>query len=138
MYRGRRIGTLGDFACFSFFSNKNITTAEGGMLVTSNEEHRQQARRLRSHGMTTLSYDRARGHATSYDVVDVGYNYRLDDLRSALGVVQLKKLEADVLRRAQIRERYVAGLSGIPELSIPFRENEELVSNYIFPIVLNG
>jgi dTDP-4-amino-4,6-dideoxygalactose transaminase len=88
--------------------------------------------------MTTLSYDRARGHATSYDVVDVGYNYRLDDLRAALGVVQLKKLETDVARRALLRERYLAGLDGLSGLHIPFLENRESVSNYIFPVVLKG
>ncbi len=69
----------------SFFSNKNITTAEGGMLVTNDDALAERAKLMRSHGMTTMSYERFKGHATSYDVIEVGYNYRLDNVRSALG-----------------------------------------------------
>src|SRR4029453_12661615 len=106
-YRGRSLGTIGDVGCYSFFSNKNITTAEGGMLTTSDSEHFRRIKLLRSHGMTTLSFDRARGHSTTYDVVEVGYNYRLDDIRAALGIVQLGRLSLDHERRVLLRERYL-------------------------------
>src|SRR5258705_5409 len=65
---GRKLGTIGRVGCFSFFPNKNMTTAEGGMIVTDDAEIARRVRLLRSHAMTTVSYDRARGHASSYDV----------------------------------------------------------------------
>ena len=79
-YKGEKLGTLCDCAAFSFFSNKNISTGEGGMFVTNNEEMAKKARLLRSHGMTTMSYQRASGHATTYDILELGYNYRMDDI----------------------------------------------------------
>ncbi len=89
----RMLGTWGDIGCYSFFSNKNMTTGEGGMLVTDDDRLAERLRLLRSHGMTSLTWDRHKGHAWSYDVVDLGYNYRIDEIRSAIGRVQLKKLE---------------------------------------------
>ena len=91
-YKGKKLGTIGDIGCFSFFSNKNISTGEGGMVVTNNEEIYGRLKILRSHGMTTMSYQRAQGHATQYDVIDLGYNYRIDDIHAALAVAQLGKL----------------------------------------------
>lgn len=135
-YRDSKVGTIGDIGCFSFFSNKNITTAEGGMLVTNDDEMARQARLLRSHGMSTVSYDRAKGHATQYDVRGLGYNYRLDDIRAALGRVQLTRLRNDITRRQELRDRYVAQLSKLDGVVIPYREHHYLSSNYIFPIVL--
>ena len=86
----RSAGTLGDVGCFSFFANKNMTTGEGGMVVTNNDELAGKIKTARSHGMTTLTWDRHRGHSFSYDVVAKGYNYRLDEMRAALGLVQLQ------------------------------------------------
>lgn len=137
-YEGRKVGTIGDVGCFSFFSNKNISTGEGGMLVTNNDEYASQARLLRSHGMTTLSYERAKGHATAYDVVALGYNYRMDDLRAALGLVQLEKLPKDLGHRAQVRAWYEEALEGVEGVRIPFRTVRSRVSNYIFVVVLEG
>lgn len=135
-YRGRKLGTIGDIGCFSFFSNKNISTGEGGLLVTGDERLAARVRLLRSHGMTSLSYDRHKGHETSYDVVGLGYNYRMDDIRASLGLAQLAKLTADLQKRAEIRRWYVEQLSWTPGIIIPFRDLEGPVSNYIFPIVL--
>jgi dTDP-4-amino-4,6-dideoxygalactose transaminase len=75
---GRSLGTWGAIGCYSFFSNKNMTTGEGGMLATDDDSLAEKLRLLRSHGMTSLSWDRHQGHAYSYDVVDLGYNYRID------------------------------------------------------------
>ncbi|MBA4317785.1 MAG: DegT/DnrJ/EryC1/StrS family aminotransferase, partial [Flavobacterium sp.] len=119
-YKGKKLGTIGDIACFSFFANKNISTGEGGMIVTNKGEYFERAKLLRSHGMTSLSYERAKGHSTSYDVVDLGYNYRIDDIRSAIGIVQLHKLKGDLDRRRELRELYVKKLSQINEIIIPF------------------
>ena len=85
----KKCGSIGDIGCFSFFSNKNMTTAEGGMLTTDSDTIADRIRRLRSHGMTSLTWDRERGHSFSYDVTDMGYNYRMDELRAALGLAQL-------------------------------------------------
>ncbi len=135
-YKGRKLGTIGDIGCFSFFSNKNISTGEGGMMITNNEELAKRARLLRSHGMTTMSYQRAGGHATSYDVVDLGYNYRMDDIRASIGVVQMNKLQQDLDKRVEVRKWYDNKLKSVQGVIVPFAENEEFVSNYIMPIVL--
>lgn len=135
-YKGVKLGTIGDVGCFSFFSNKNISTGEGGMVITNNSKYAQELRLLRSHGMTTMSYERAKGHSTDYDVVCIGYNYRLDDIRAALGIVQLGKLRNDILKRAQIRSWYLKKLNAMVGITVPFLLNDEYVSNYIMPIVL--
>lgn len=135
-YKGKKLGTIGDCAAFSFFSNKNISTGEGGMFISNNKELADKARLLRSHGMTTMSYQRASGHATAYDIVELGYNYRLDDIRASIAIEQLKKLSEDLNKRLRVRERYVEGLSSIKDVMVPFKDNTEFVSNYIMPVVL--
>jgi dTDP-4-amino-4,6-dideoxygalactose transaminase len=136
-FRGRSLGTLGVAGCFSFFSNKAMTCAEGGMLVTDNDELATRARLLRSHGMTSLSYSRSLGQATTYDVVEVGHNYRLDDIRSAIGLIQLEKLPRDVMAREQVRGWYVERLEAEPRITIPYLTHSDLSSHYIMPVVLN-
>jgi dTDP-4-amino-4,6-dideoxygalactose transaminase len=135
-YKGKKLGTIGDVGCFSFFSNKNISTGEGGMIVTNNEEFAKRFKLLRSHGMTTMSYQRATGHATSYDIVELGYNYRMDDLRASIGIAQLHHLKEDLEKRATVRSWYLNALKNIDKVIMPFAENIEFVSNYIFPVIL--
>jgi len=135
-YKGRKLGTIGDCASFSFFSNKNISTGEGGMFITNDEEMARKARLIRSHGMTTMSYQRASGHATEYDIATLGYNFRMDDIRAAIAIEQLKKLPADLEKRIKVREQYLRRLSEIEGVIVPFAENTEFVSNYILPVVL--
>ena len=135
-YKGKTLGTIGDCAAFSFFSNKNISTGEGGMFISNNKELADRARLLRSHGMTTMSYQRAGGHATTYDIVELGYNFRLDDIHAAIAIEQLKKLPGDLEARVAVRARYVERLSKIENVVVPFADNKEFVSNYIMPIVL--
>ena len=135
-YKGRKLGTIGDVGCFSFFSNKNISTGEGGMIVTHDAELAKRVRLLRSHGMTTMSYQRAAGHATAYDVVEVGYNYRMDDLRASIGIAQLHRLKEDLIKRAKVRVAYERLLAGVQQVTIPFSGHADFVSNYIMPIVL--
>jgi dTDP-4-amino-4,6-dideoxygalactose transaminase len=107
--------------CFSFFSNINLSTEEGGMLVSDRDDIAQKARSLRSYGMTSMTWDRHLGHAYSYDVGELGYNYRLDEIRSALGLVQLEKLEENNARRKNITEKYWESLSQTG-LWMPFQE----------------
>jgi dTDP-4-amino-4,6-dideoxygalactose transaminase len=103
---GKPLGAWGDIGCFSFFSNKNLSTGEGGMLTTSALALYEKMKTQRSHGMTTLTYDRHRGHAFSYDVVDLGYNDRIDEMRAALGLCQLAKLPANNARRWNLTCQY--------------------------------
>lgn len=135
-YKGKKLGTIGDVGCFSFFSNKNISTGEGGMLVTNNNEFYNRTKLLRSHGMTSMSYERAKGHSTEYDVIEFGFNYRMDDIRSAIGVVQLDKIQEDLEKRAQIRKTYLDLLGNIDGIIIPFQDYKEFSSNYVMPIIL--
>ncbi len=135
-YKGTKLGTIGDIGCFSFFSNKNISTGEGGMLITNNPEYAERAKLLRSHGMTSMSYERAKGHSTSYDVVDLGYNYRMDDIRASIGLAQLDKIQKDLEKRAKVRDCYIEQLAEIDQIIIPFKDYRYFSSNYIFPIVL--
>lgn len=131
------LGTWGIAGCFSFFSNKNMTTGEGGMIVTDDEALAKKLRYLRSHGMTTVTWDRHKGHAWSYDVVATGYNYRIDEIRSAIGRVQLEKLDANNSRRKLLNEQYVALLQkNAPEISIPFCEHKGESAYHIRPILL--
>lgn len=135
---GVSMGLWGDIGCFSFFSNKNMATGEGGMLVTKDEELYKRAKLLRSHGMTTLSYQRAGGHTTTYDVVSLGYNYRMDDIHASIGRVQLKKLPADIARRKAFVERYHANLKGVKDVTLPFSNHRGTSSYYIVPIWVKG
>jgi dTDP-4-amino-4,6-dideoxygalactose transaminase len=123
-WQGRACGSLGDVGCFSFFSNKNVPIGEGGMLVTNDSELAERVRLLRSHGMTTLTWDRHRGHASSYDVVTEGLNYRFDEVRSAIGLVQLARLPERNTARAAVSDRYLEHLHGVGGLTVPFRSRE--------------
>jgi dTDP-4-amino-4,6-dideoxygalactose transaminase len=134
----RQCGSIGDIGCFSFFSNKNLTTGEGGMLTTNNAELAERIKLLRSHGMTSLTWDRDRGHSFSYDVTAAGWNYRIDEMRSALGLVQLHKLEANNQRRAEAVNRYHEKLAGLEGILLPFAHYEGMSSYHLLPIVLPG
>lgn len=135
-YKGKLLGSIGDIGCFSFFSNKNISTGEGGMLTTNDDAIYQRCKLLRSHGMTTMSYQRASGHATEYDIAEIGFNYRLDDIRASLAIAQLGKLRKDIVQRGVVRKHYENYLKDVDEVIIPFQKNVGFVSNYIMPLVL--
>jgi dTDP-4-amino-4,6-dideoxygalactose transaminase len=106
----RHLGTFGKAGAFSFFSNKNLPVGEGGMVVTDDEEVAARLKLLRSHGMTSLTWDRHRGHASGYDVVELGFNYRIDEARAALATARLARLDADNELRAAAAETYRKGL----------------------------
>ena len=134
---GNSLGGLGDIGCFSFFSNKNMTTAEGGMVTTNNAQLANKIRLLRSHGMTSLTWDRHSGHAWSYDVVDLGFNYRIDEIRSALGIVQIKKLLKNNPKRRLLTELYRQYLEqAIPDVVIPFIRHRGESACHLMPIIL--
>ena len=132
----RKCGSIGDIGCFSFFANKNLTTGEGGMLTTNSDAIAEKIRLLRSHGMTSLTWEREHGHSFSYDVVTHGYNFRMDEMRAALGLVQLDKLKHNNQRRAEATQYYQDRLREIAEVSVPFANAPALSSYHIFPILL--
>ena len=123
---GRALGTFGAVGCFSFFSNKNLPVGEGGMVVTSDDVLAERLRLLRSHGMTTLTWQRHQGHASAYDVVESGFNYRLDELRAALAIVQLGRLEEANRARKEHVLRYRAKLDRVEGITFPFREPDRI------------
>lgn len=134
---GRSCGTWGDIGCYSFFSNKNLSIGEGGLVTSCNPDLIQRLRYLRSHGMTTLTLDRHKGRAITYDVAEPGLNYRMDEMRASIGLVQLDKLPAGNARRKELTERYRRNLAKT-SVSIPFAKlPTDYVSAYhILPVLL--
>jgi dTDP-4-amino-4,6-dideoxygalactose transaminase len=134
---GRMLGTWGQVGCFSFFSNKNMTTGEGGMLVTNDDALADKLGLLRSHGMTSLTLDRHKGHAWSYDVVELGYNYRIDEIRSAIGRAQLSKLPRNNQARREKTLLYRQLLAEFcPEVIVPFADHPGLSACHLLPVLL--
>ncbi|WP_117161169.1 DegT/DnrJ/EryC1/StrS aminotransferase family protein [Paraliobacillus sp. X-1268] len=133
-----KLGTIGDFGCFSFFPNKNITTGEGGMIITKNVRYANKIKSLRSHYMTTLTWDRHQGHAKSYDVTGLGYNYRLDELRASIGIKQLQKLEFNNQKRGKIVNRYINLLENEKDFTIPFVQHRGKSAYHLFVINTNN
>jgi len=133
----KKCGAWGDIGCFSFFANKNLVTGEGGMVVTDSDELAEKLRLKRSHGMTSLSWERHKGHAHTYDVTELGYNYRLTELEAALGIEQLKKLKKANLKRKQLTGLYRKQLSQLPDITLPFQDFPGQSSYHIFPVILS-
>lgn len=135
-YESKRCGAIGDIGVFSFFSNKNMTTGEGGMATTNDDDIAKKLRLMRSHGMTTLTLDRYRGHAFNYDVVSAGFNYRIDEIRSAIGLVQLKKLHTNNDKRRELVSLYKKHLADISQIELYSDRGRSEPSCHIFPILL--
>jgi dTDP-4-amino-4,6-dideoxygalactose transaminase len=129
-------GLIGDIGCFSFFSNKNLVTGEGGMVVTRDKAWAEKVQRMRSHGMEALSWDKYRGHLSSYDIRGLGYNYRTTEIQSALGLVQLRKLDRNNRKRKRLVEIYRKELQEVEGISIPFSKFRGNPSYHLFPILL--
>ena len=138
-WKGKVLGTFGDSGCFSFFSNKNMTTGEGGMVISRNPQLVDRLRILRSHGITASTYQRFKGHAYGYDVAELGYNFRLDEIRAAIGIEQLRKLPAFNAQRKERVARYRRLISEkLPQVKIPFGDRNTDSSYHIFPVLLPG
>ena len=139
-YRGRRIGGLGDVdaTVFSFHPVKIITTAEGGMLVTARDDLAARARLLRSHGITrdATAMRFASAEPWEYEMVALGFNYRLTDLQAALGLAQLARIDAMLAARRRIASRYDDALAGLP-LTIPYRSPDAESALHLYPVVVH-
>lgn len=136
-YKGRSVGTLADLNTFSLHPAKHITTGEGGVITTNNSELAQRMRIFRNHGITTDHRQRAEQGSWFYEMVDLGYNYRLTDFQCALGFSQLQKLPGWVKRRQEIAQRYDAALAEIPAV-IPLQTQPGVSHVYhLYVIKLN-
>jgi len=123
VYRGRHAGTIGHFAAFSFYANKNVTTGEGGMLTTDDDAAAEHIRRLRLHGISKDAWKRYSSEGfTPYELVEPGYKYNMLDLTAALGLGQLRRVEENWRIRERLVTLYNEGLSEVPGLTIPALE----------------
>jgi len=113
-YKGRPVGSLADLNVFSFHPVKHITTGEGGMITTDNSDFAEQMRIFRNHGITTDYRQREKQESWFYEMVDLGYNYRITDIQCALGLSQLQKLSSWVKRRQEIAQKYNAAFAEFP------------------------
>ena len=137
-YRGKKCGIIGTLGCFSFFSNKNLVTGEGGLVFTRDKALAERVRTMRSHGMRALSWDKYRGHLSSYDIEILGYNYRTTEIQSALGLIQLKRLGRNNQKRRRLVDVYREELREIPGIRIPFLHFKGDFSCHLFPILVEN
>jgi dTDP-4-amino-4,6-dideoxygalactose transaminase len=134
---GRKLGTWGMAGAFSFFSNKILSSGEGGLLATDDDAVAELARSLRSQAMTSGTWSRHTGATSTYDVVGLGFNYRIDEMHSALLLSRLARLEADIERRRELTRTYRGELGRIDGLIVPYRDEEvEHSSCYVFPVLV--
>jgi dTDP-4-amino-4,6-dideoxygalactose transaminase len=110
-FRGKRVGSFGDSGCFSFYATKNITTGEGGMLVTDNEKVQKKALLRRNHGQTKSPSEKAVDW--HYDIEDLGFNFRMSEIEAAMGLVQLEKINDIIKRRRDIAKKYWEALKNV-------------------------
>jgi perosamine synthetase len=124
-YRGRRVGGLGNTACFSFHPRKAVTTGEGGMITTDDEALAERARVLRAHGMSVSDLARHQARRVIIEEYqDLGYNYRMTDIHAAIGIEQLKRLPSILAQRREIADRYTAAFSDLDGVQLPFSSSE--------------
>ena len=114
-YHGRKAGTFADFGCFSFYATKNVTTGEGGMVLTKNEEDLARIKMLALHGMSKDAWKRFSDEGYKhYFVLETGFKYNMMDLQAALGIYQLQRVESNWLRREEIWQQYNEAFAGLP------------------------
>jgi dTDP-4-amino-4,6-dideoxygalactose transaminase len=136
---GVMAGTSGALGCLSFFSKKQLCLGEGGMVLTADAEHAKRVRLLRSHAMTSGTWDRHRGHEDSYDVVDIGFNFRLDEPRAALGLSRLPRVTSAIAHRRAVVRSYREQLGDIDGVTLMWDETAvEHGSHFAFPILFRS
>jgi perosamine synthetase len=131
-YRGRKTGTLADVSCFSFHGTKNITTGEGGALVTDNDEIAEKVKIARDKGTDKFTFISDPGKKGFYEYVSRGNSYVQSNILGALGISQLRKLDRLNLRRKEIADYYYSELKGIKEISLPKIEDDKIRNWHIF------
>jgi len=134
-YKSKHVGTIGNTGCFSFYPTKNITTAEGGMVTTNSKDVAEKVRQLRSHGMTKSLKNRySSEYPWVFDIIEPGYNYRLDEIRSALGITQLKRIKKINELRKKASLYYHKNLENISGIILPDMVNDKTHSYHLYTI----
>ncbi len=136
-YRGRRTGSIAPMTAFSFHPVKHLTTGEGGMVTTNHADYAETLRRFRNHGISSDARQRQSEGQWHYEMVLLGFNYRLTDIVGALGLSQLKKLEANLARRRDIANRYAAALLDLAAITLPAGQEHVNPAWHLYPIRLN-
>ncbi len=134
VYKGRRVGISSDMAVFSFHPVKHITTGEGGMVTTNNKEFAKRLKLLRNHGIEGDARQRQAKGQWYYEMVDLGYNYRLTDIGCALGLSQLKKLDQNLARRRKIASRYKQALGDLQGIRLPAQRDYVSSAWHLYPV----
>jgi perosamine synthetase len=135
-YGGMRIGNIADLTVFSFHPVKHLTTGEGGMVTTSDAKLAESLRRFRNHGISSDARQRQQAGQWFYEMVLLGFNYRLTDIACALGLSQLEKLEANLSRRRAIAARYTRAFGELPGIVVPATRDGVLPAWHLYPIRL--
>ena len=131
----KHVGTFGNAGCFSFYPTKNITTLEGGMIITNSKELAGKLKIKRNHGITRTLQDRyTKGKPWDYDIEEPGYNFRIDEIRSALGINQLKNIKKFNQKRKNSFNYYNKNLKNIPGLITPITNSKYISSNHLYII----
>tara|TARA_Y100000996_G_scaffold111653_2_gene82661 strand:+ start:1584 stop:2738 length:1155 start_codon:yes stop_codon:yes gene_type:complete len=134
-HESKHAGTMGNTGCFSFYPTKNITTAEGGMVITNSKRIAEKVRQLRSHGMTrSLKSRYSSGYPWVFDIVEPGYNYRLDEIRASLGITQLKRIKKINELRKKASAYYYKNLQDISGIILPDMVNDKSHSYHLYTI----
>lgn len=135
-YKDRKVGRTADMTMFSFHPVKPVTTAEGGVIVTDNEEYYQKMLRFRGHGIEQTDYAAEQG-AWYYEMVDLGYNYRMTDIQAALGISQMKKLDSFIEKRRSLANQYTALLKDIAGVNIPHQVENASSGWHLYSVQLD-
>ncbi len=137
-YHGKKIGTFGDFGCFSFYVTKNIITGEGGMILTRNKEHATRIKRLAMHGLSSDAWKRFSDEGYKhYFVVECGFKYNMMDLQAAIGIHQLKRIDAYWKRREQIWQRYNNAFADLPIVPPAAPEPDTRHAYHLYTILID-
>ena len=136
-YKGRKVGHLQDLTTLSFHPVKHITTAEGGMVLTQDTEMAERMRSFRHHGIDLDFRKRNSANLWLYDVINLGYNFRIPDVNCALGISQLQKLDSWLARRREIAEQYNRAFSNLPQVEIPYISPDSESAWHLYMIRLN-
>jgi dTDP-4-amino-4,6-dideoxygalactose transaminase len=137
-YRNRKVGTIGDMTCFSFYATKSLTTGEGGMVTTANDEWADRLRTLRLHGISRDAWKRyTKEGSWYYEVMEAGFKYNMTDLQAALGLAQLRKVDWMWQRRWGIARRYGEALESVPGVEVPVVKDDRESSWHLYVIKLD-
>jgi perosamine synthetase len=137
-YKGRKIGSIADMTMFSFHPVKPVTTGEGGIIVTNSPVYYEKLRLFRSHGITKEAHLLSKQEGPwYYEMIDLGYNYRMTDIQAALGLSQLQKLDQFIERRQLIADRYNEAFKNMDEIIVPYQLDSVKSGWHLYVIQLN-